>query len=73
MWKSGYLRKTVYIQEGTEKARGREKKWMCIGEFVEKAMWIMVINKICKPDEKENVRNVYNVENRIHMSKPVEK
>ena len=46
---------------------------MCISEFVEKAMWIMVITKICKPDEKENVRNVYNVENRIHMSKPVEK
>lgn len=50
-----------------------ENYQMCISEFVEKFMWIVVINRICKPDEKGNVRNVYNVENRIHMSKPVEK
>lgn len=40
---------------------------MCISEFVDKKVWIMVINKICKPVEKENVKNVYNVKNSIHM------
>ena len=56
-----------------EKTEGMENYRMCISEFVEKFMWIVLINRICKPDEKGNVRNVYNVENRIHMSKPVEK
>ena len=56
-----------------EKTEGMENYRLCISEFVEKFMWIVVINRICKPDEKGNVRNVYNVENRIHKSKPVEK
>ena len=39
---------------------------MCISGYVYKEVWIVVIKKICKPVEKRNVSNVYNVENRIH-------
>ena len=52
MWKSGYQGSDTFIQEGTGIKKADENQKMCISDYVDKRMWIMVINIICKPVEK---------------------
>ena len=52
MWISGYPDGDIFIQEGTGIKNPGGNRKMCISDYVDKGVWIMVINIICKPVEK---------------------